>query len=441
MTASVIALAAATTLVVAAGVSNNTSAFAGSKKSTANVCGTTAKTTITVGLWGGFDFDDTGLYKKYEKLCPNITIKQQDAASSGDYWTKLQTELAAGSGLPDVSGIEIGFVANIVKQHAKQFVNFNTVPGHAALKAEYYPWKWKMATTSNGKDTVGLGTDAGPEAICYRPDLLKAAGLPYTRNAVAKLWTTWPAFIKFGKEYEASKTKQAGSSFIDSAASIFSTAVYQGKEAYDDASGQPVVGTSDGVKTAWKYATQAAAAKITAGLPQWGDDWNKAFASGSFAAIACPTWMMSYIESEAGSAYAGKWDVAPVLPGGATNWGGSWIGVPTAAKHKAAAIALVEWLSAKQQQVTLWSKGHFPTNKLAAAAPAVKNAKSSYFNNAPVGKIFGQIAAKMTIPPIGIYDTPIQSAFTTALTQIEDNGVSASDAWKSAMSNIDQITG
>jgi cellobiose transport system substrate-binding protein len=151
--------------------------------------------------------------------------------------------------------------------------------------------------------------------------------------------------------------------------------------------------------------------------------------------------MMSYIESEAGNAYAGKWDIAPVLPGGATNWGGSWLGVPTAAAHKAAAIALVEWLSAKQQQVTLWSKGHWPTNKLAAEDPAVSDSTNSYFNDAPVGKIFGQIASTMTIPPIGIYDTPIQSAFTTALTNIEDKGASPSSAWKTAMANIQQITG
>ena len=38
--------------------------------------------------------------------------------------------------------------------------------------------------------------------------------------------------------------------------------------------------------------------------------------------------MMGYIQGQAGDAYAGKWDIAPVLPGGATNWGGSWLGVP-----------------------------------------------------------------------------------------------------------------
>lgn len=450
VTASVVAVLAAGTLVLAGCGSNSSNSANANSGGNANdsassqpagPCGTTAPTTLTVGLWGGFDFDTTGLYKKYEKLCPNITIKQDTADSSQDYWTKLKTELAAGSGVPDVSGIEIGFVANVVQQHANQFVNFNNLPDTPKLKAEYYPFKWNMATTADGSDTVGLGTDTGPEAICYRPDLLKQAGLPYKRDDVAKLWGTWDDFLKFGQQYEASSTKPANSHFLDSAASVFSTAVYQGKEAYDNASGDPDVANSDGVKTAWQYATQAATEHLTAGLEQFKDPWNKAFSSGAFAALACPTWMMSYIQSQAGNAYAGKWDIAPVLPGGNTNWGGSWIGVPTASKNQAAVIALVEWLSDKDQQVTLWSKGHFPSNQDAAKDPAVANAKSSYFNGAPVGQIFGNIASKMTIPPIGIDDTPIQQAFTTALTNVEVKGTAPNDAWNQALSNVQQITG
>ena len=95
------------------------------------------------------------------------------------------------------------------------------------------------------------------------------------------------------------------------------------------------------MKSAWRYATAASSAGITARLQQFSPPWNKAFSSGSFAALACPTWMMGYIQGQAGRAGAGKWNVAPVLPGGATNWGGSWLGVPTAAEHKAAAVAFV----------------------------------------------------------------------------------------------------
>ena len=439
--ASLVALAA-TGAIVLAGCGGNGSSASTADTAGSGPCGTTDPTTVTVGLFGTFGFKEAGLWDAYKKVCPNITIKEDVVEQSADYWTRLKTRLAAGSGLDDVQAIEIGFVADVVQNHKDQFVNWNTVPNSAADKAEFYPWKWQLATTSDGTNTVGLGTDIGPEAICYRSDLLKEAGLPSDPKTLASKWTTWDDFINFGKQYEASKTKPSGSHFVDSAASIFSTAVYQGDTAYADSNGDANVESSDGVKTAWGYATQAAQDGITAGLQQFTPAWNKAFSSGAFAALACPTWMMGYIQGQAGDAYAGKWDIAPVLPGGATNWGGSWLGVPTKAKNQAAAIALVEWLSAKDQQVTMWTDGgHFPSNSDAAAAPAVKNAKSAYFSNAPVGTIFGDIAAKMKVPPIGLYDTQIQQALTTQLTNVETKGTSPGDAFNAALDQIKQITG
>jgi cellobiose transport system substrate-binding protein len=405
-------------------------------------CGTTDDTTLTVGLFGTFGFKEAGLWDAYHQVCPNITIKEDVVEQSADYWTRLKTRLASGSGLDDVQAIEIGFVADVVQNHADQFVNWNDVPNAAADKAEFYDWKWQLASTPDGASTVGLGTDIGPEAICYRSDLLKQAGLPSDPSTLAKKWGTWDDFIEFGKQYEASSSKASASHFVDSAASVFSTAVYQGDEAYANADGQPDVENSDGVKNAWAYASQAAQSGITAGLQQFTPAWNKAFSSGAFAALACPTWMMGYIQSQAGDSYAGKWNIAPVLPGGATNWGGSWLGVPEKAAHRDAAIALVEWLSAKQQQVTMWKDGgHFPSNSDAAAAPAVSGAMSDYFSNAPVGQIFGGIAQQMKIPPIGLYDTQIQQAFTTQLTNVETKGTSPDDAFNDALDAIEQVTG
>jgi cellobiose transport system substrate-binding protein len=421
-------------LAVTAGCSSD-------KKSDTAAADPNAKVTLTVGVFGTFGFKEAGLYDAYTKQHPNITIKEDTVEQSSDYWTRLKTRLASGSGLADVQGIEIGFVSDVVQNHADQFVDFGSLPEAGSLKSSFYDWKWQQATSPDNK-TVGLGTDAGPEAICYRPDLLKAAGLPSDGAELANKWSSWEDYIAFGKQYEASTTKPAGSRFVDSAASIFSTAVYQGKNAYNDDSGKPDPKNSDGVTNAWKYATEAAQAKITAGLSQFSPPWNKAFSSGAFATIACPTWMMGYIQGQAGPAGNGKWSVAPVLPGGATNWGGSWLGVPKASKHQKEAVALVEWLTGKQQQVTMWTEGgHWPSNSEAAADPSVKSAKAAYFSDAPVGQIFGAISDKMKIPPIGLYDTQMQTAFTQQLTNVETKGTDPGKAFDAALKAVEQVTG
>jgi cellobiose transport system substrate-binding protein len=370
------------------------------------------------------------------KLHPNITIKEDDVEQSSDYYKALQTHLAAGSGLDDIQAIEIGFVADVTANHADQFVDFNSLPEGAQLKSTFYPWKWAMATTSDNK-TVGLGTDAGPEAMCYRPDLLKAAGLPSDRATLDASWSTWQGFINFGKQYVAKTHKP----FLDSAASIFNAAVTQGTEGYDNSSGKPDVKNSDGVTTAWSLATSAAQAKITAGLSQFSTPWNQAFANGAFAAISCPSWMLGYITSEAGQAVSGDWDVAS-LPGGAANWGGSWLGVPKAGKNQAAAEALAEWLTAPAQQITMWtSQQHFPSSSTAAQDPAVAAATSDYFNKAPIGQIFGDSASKLKQQPIGPYDTQIQSDIDTSLTNVETKGEAPAKAFNEALANIAQVVG
>ncbi len=202
--------------------------------SSSKPCGTDEDTTLTVGLFGTFGFKENGLYDEYKKECPNITIKEDVVTQSADYWTRLKTRLASGSGLADVQAIEIGFVADVVKNHSDQFVNFNDVDGAEDIKNAFYDWKWEQASSSDGKTTVGLGTDIGPEAICYRSDLLEQAGYSADPAELAKRWSTWEDFIAFGKEYKQ-KTDKA---FVDSAASIFSTAVYQGDEAYSDEEGE-----------------------------------------------------------------------------------------------------------------------------------------------------------------------------------------------------------
>ena len=257
-----------------AGCGSDSSSESAASPADSGPCGTTDDTTLTVGLFGTFGFKEAGLWDAYKKVCPNITIKEDVDEQSADNWTRLKTRLATGSGLADVQAIEIGFVSDVVQNHADQFVNWNDVPNAATDKAEFYPWKWAQASSSDGSTTVGLGTDIGPEAICYRRDLLKQAGLPSDPETLAHEWGTWDDFINFGKQYEASSTKPSGSHFVDSAASIFSTAVYQGDEAYATPEGDTDLDNSDGVQNAWKYATTAAQDGITAGLEQFSDPWN-----------------------------------------------------------------------------------------------------------------------------------------------------------------------
>ncbi|WP_116452332.1 ABC transporter substrate-binding protein [Blastococcus litoris] len=399
--------------------------------------------TLTVGLFGTFDFDNAGLYDEYMELHPNITIEQTAVAQSAAYYQALQTRLAAGSGLADIQGLEIGFIADVVRNHADAFVDWSQEDDADELEGNFYDWKWGQASSEDGK-VVGLGTDSGPQAMCYRKDLFEQAGLPTDREQVGDLWPDWESYLDAGRQYAAAPGKQADSAWVDSPASVFSSSVYQGELAYNDEDGNPIPGESDGVESAWSYASQAAAEGLTANLTQFGDEWNAAFSNGAFATIACPAWMLGYINSQMGDEGAGLWDIAP-LPGAdesASNWGGSWLGVPANGEHVEEAKELAEWLTAPEQQVKLFTRtAHFPSSPQAAEDPEVVDAVNEYFSGAPTGQIFGEAAASIRRTPIGPYDTQIQEAFTTALTDIATSGTDPDEAFDNALQTAQQAVG
>ncbi|MEU9118810.1 extracellular solute-binding protein [Streptomyces sp. NPDC048506] len=392
--------------------------------------GTGGKVTLTVDVFGSFGFKEAGLYDEYEKAHPGITIKQTDTEDEQDYWKSLQTRLAGGGGLADVQGIEVGRIASVTQQQPDRFEDLSRY-GADRLKKDYAGAKWAAAATKDGK-VLGLGTDIGPEAMCYRTDLFKKAGLPTDRDTLAAKWSTWDGYLDLGKRYI--RQAPAKSAWLDSVGSLFSVMIGQEKERYYNASGKLIYDSNPAVRTAWDTSVEAARAGLSARLDQWSPQWNQAFSTGAFATVPCPAWMLSYIKGQAGDAGRGTWDVAE-LPGGAGNWGGSYLSIPRAAEHKKEAYALIRWLTAPAQQEKLFRKlGNFPSSTGAIARLA--DAKDPYFSNAPVGRIFGTAAEAAPVQVLGVQDKDIGDQLINALGEVERKGTSSDAAWSNARQGV-----
>ncbi|MFE5793274.1 extracellular solute-binding protein [Streptomyces sp. NPDC056503] len=393
------------------------------------------KVTVTVDLFGSFGYKEAGLYAEYEKLHPGITIKQTDTEDEADYWKSLQTRLAGGGGLADVQGLEVGRIASVTQQQADRFEDLRKY-GADGLKSQFAEAKWAAATGKNG-EVLGLGTDVGPEALCYRTDLFKQAGLPTDRAELAKRWSTWDGYLELGKQYKAKAP--AKSTWLDSIGSLYSIMIGQEKERYYDASGALIWETNPALKTAWETSVKASEAGLSAKLDQWSPQWNQAFAAGSFATIPCPAWMLGYIKGQAGETGKGKWDIA-TLPGGAGNWGGSYLAVPKAAKNKKEAYELVKWLTAPEQQAKIFAKqGNFPSSTGAIAE--VAGTTDPYFSGAPIGQIFGDAAKAAPVQVLGVHDQNISQQITNALSEVERKGLAPEKAWENAKKGVANTLG
>lgn len=203
-----VALAAATALLVTAGCGGGDEPGDG-------------PITLTVDVFGQFGYEQ--LYQEYMAANPGVKIVERGTGTNLDeYSPKLTQWLAAGRGAGDVVAIEEGLLVEY-KANPGNFVNLLD-HGAADLKGNFLEWKWNAGLTADGKQLIGLDTDVGGIAICYRKDLFQKAGLPTERDAVSKLWPTWPDYIATGERFTAAKT---GASFLDGATNTFNTILLQ----------------------------------------------------------------------------------------------------------------------------------------------------------------------------------------------------------------------
>jgi cellobiose transport system substrate-binding protein len=342
------------------------------------------KTTITLQWFGSPGFDQA--VKDFEALNPNIKVNSENRGQLRDFQPLLVQWLATGSPqLGDVVMLEEGTLLEFLQDPSK-WTNLLDL-GAASLKDNYLPYKWENGFTADKSKLVGLGTDVGGLAMCYRRDLLAKAGMPTDREAVSKLWPTWSAYAEQGAKFKAAKT---GAAWIDSATSIMQPYIMQNSDTwFYDRSNNFILGTNPVVKQAWDYGLGLAQNGLTAKLIRWTPDWDAAFANAAFATVPCAAWGTGVISERAGAAASGKWDIA-TIPGGSGNWGGSYLAIPAQSTKKDAAYKLLTYLTGKAGHLAEFKeKGTMPSTIAALDDPAFAGATNAYFNNAPVGVIFG----------------------------------------------------
>jgi cellobiose transport system substrate-binding protein len=344
--------------------------------------------TLTVTTFNTMGFDD--LYAQYEKANPGITIKATNIDTGGNALIDWQTKQAAGSGLADVQAVEEGWLGKVMQVSD----TFNDLSDYGAdkIKDRWVPWKLAQATDKDGR-IIGYGTDIGPEGLCFNSKLFGEAGLPTDRADVAALFggenATWDDFFKVGQQYH----EATGKAFYDQSGFIWNAMVNQQAEGYYTKDGKLNVEGNSDLQGLWGKLADASAAGLSDNQTQW--DWGKgkAFTDGSFATFTCPAWMLGVVKGQitagGGDATTG-WDFADVFPGGAANWGGSFLTVPTQSKHPKEAAALAAWLTdPKQQAAAFVAAGTFPSTTEAQSDPSVTGDSdlTAFFNDAPLGQI------------------------------------------------------
>ncbi len=385
------------------------------------------KVKLTIATFGDFGYTD--LYKEYIAAHPNIEIVER-ITKAEDHHKNLVTHLATNTGAADIEAIEEGWIGQFTATPSK-FYNWMDYGG-ADIKSQWPEWKWKAGSASDGT-VIGLGTDVGGMAMCYRRDLFEKAGLPTDRDAVSALWPTWDDYFATGQKFMAAKVPGV-SGFFDGVAVIYRSVLGQQPVGIYDGD-KVVVDTNPGVKKAWDETVKSLQLGLSAKIEAWTEDWNAGFAKGTFATIACPSWMTTYIQDQAKD-YAGKWDIAAV-PGGGGNWGGSYLTLPKQGKNVKEAAALAKWLTSPEQQAKVFrTKGNFPSTVTLYKDPVITDFKSPFFNNAPMGQIFAKSVTEMVPQYMGPKSGDINTAIINGLNRVSEGKQSPDDSWAQVLKDV-----
>ena len=385
--------------------------------------------TLTVATFNDFGYTDE-LLAQYEESHPNVTIVHNKAATSNDARDNFFTKLGAGSGLADIEAVEIDWFAEMM-QYSDRLTDLSSPD----VEGRWVDWKTEAATDPDGR-LVAYGTDIGPEGVCYRSDLFAEAGLPTDRDEVAALLEgDWDNYYSVGEQY----TTATGKPWFDSAGATYQGVINQVQNAYEENDGTVIATENPEVKEAFTSVLDASDT-LSAHLGQWSDDWFAGLANGAFATMLCPGWMLGVISGNAPDVTG--WDVADVFPGGAGNWGGSYLTVPAQGAHTEAAAELAAWLTAPEQQVQAFeSAGTFPSQVAAYEEPALVDFTNPYFNDAPVGQIMIDRSEAVTMTPFKSTSYfPINDALQKALTRVDvDGSQSIDESWAQWKSEVDAL--
>ncbi|KUM87787.1 extracellular solute-binding protein [Streptomyces pseudovenezuelae] len=379
---------------------------------------------LTLWYWGGALSDKVVAEAKTHF---SSQIKLTTASIGGDFKQKLTTTLAAGTSVPDITGIKGEDIASFLP-NANRFLDLNDL-GFKKISSQYLDWKTKLAQTEDGKQ-VGFPIDIGPTAMFYREDLFAKAGVDTDPAKVAALVKTWEDYFQLGVELQK---KNPGTYLVNNISSVFNIAVGQGSQRFIDKDNH-FIGDQDHIRAAWTTAVRPYTLGIDAKIND--NTWNAAVGKNLLTELGA-AWHALDIE-QAAPQTKGKWRVC-ANPVGPANQGGSYLALPKQCRNPEEAFKIISWiLSPANDARGFTDAAIFPAAPAAYAMPAMTG-PDAFFGGQKIIEVFGPAAKDIQVAYEAPADAAVQAPFMTELTNIEAKGKKPDDAWKDAVSQAKQI--
>ena len=349
----------------------------------------------------------------------------------GDFKSKLLTTLAGRSHVPDLTFINSDIATYF--PNADQFVDLYTM-GAKEHQKEFLPFKWNFGVTPAGQ-MIGYPMDTGPTAMFYRKDIFDKLGLPTDPDELSKQVPTWETYLELGKEV---RKAIKGGGITPTISALYTQVMAQSAKQYMTPDGKPIY-QDEHVQNAWEIAVHAHETHTSVNAQQSADQ-TAALANGKSATQVNAVWWVVAGPEQLAPKTKGNWRVCPA-PGGAGNYGGSFVSITKYCKNPEAAWKFITWLENRKNEVHNLSQMFlFPSRYDALQSKAISK-PYEFFGGQPILEQFAAAAKKVPLIYYSPYDSIIATPITDELTNIEATGKKPNQAWKDAMSQIKRELG
>ncbi|WP_281886364.1 extracellular solute-binding protein [Paenibacillus sp. YYML68] len=372
------------------------------------------------------------LAEDYKKVNPNVTIKIQNTSDQTAHHNNMLTALSAGKGAPDIFMLEIAFLEKFMEAKDK-FHNLNDL-GAGSMKGNYLDWKWKQASSQDGKFQLGLPTDVGPTVVYYRADLLEAAGLPSKPEELQKEIATWDKFAETAKKFK----EKTGKPFTDIPGLMFNGLRDQGSDIYFNDKDEFIGDKNPQIKKAYDFTVKGIKEGWVGNYVLWTPEWAKATNDGSYAVMLAPAWMNGVIKGN-GKDTSGKWSITQ-MPEGAGNWGGSFLSIPKESKKQKAAYDFIAYVTSKEGMMKSYKEnGLFPSIPAIYDNPEFKEMKDPFFNNQQTSIQYAEAAKTVKPMRYGKLHDATDSLIKEALQNVQAKNADPEAEWQAALKKIQEL--
>lgn len=346
--------------------------------------------------------------KQFMKENPGTKVTVQTVDSN---YTKLYSELAANSGVPDVVTIQNRDVQSFANKYPDAWLDLSDM-----MKTEdsnFSAYARGLVTVNNKYYAVPW--DLGPCALYYRKDIFKDAGVD--ANSIK----TYDDYIAAGKKILAKtngKTKLLGFDYsgATSTDTVFVLLSQLGGQYYDK-NGKVKLDSPEMIK-AVNLCKKMIAAGVTMNLPNEWNDRISALQNNQIASLPYAVWFAGTLQTITDQ--KGKWGIIPLpafTAGGnvQANEGGSALAISSQTKNADLAKAFVKFsLMSSEGNKINWDTSKLFTSYEKSYSDAEYKATDPYFGTS-LGETFSKLATN--IPPMtyGPYFTDVNNSLKTAV--------------------------